>query len=114
MKTTPAAEAPDDLIPICAIRPGEYVYTPGTIRKKVALRLIPSYRISNRTFVSKRVLEELGRPVPVAARGSVDLSAVRGLGVGLGPGELSALALDTVDATGCLFSEAVAALVAED
>lgn len=68
MDTTPKNETPDDLVPISGIRRGEYVYTPAYIRKKIALRLIPAYRIANRLFVSRRVLEELGRPVHVPAR----------------------------------------------
>lgn len=42
------------------------------------------------------------------------LSAVRGLGVGLGPEELAALTLEAAEATGCLFSETVVALTTED
>jgi hypothetical protein len=110
MKHDKTAAIPDDLIPVAGIKPGEYVYTPGTIRKKIARREIPCYRIANRVFVSKRDLAELGRPVRLPARGEADLSHVRGQGIGLGPEELAALTLETAEAAGCLFSEAVVAL----
>lgn len=64
-----------DLVAVADIRRGDYVYSSPTIRHKIRLGLLPSFRIANRLFVERRVLEELGRPVAVPARSAMEAAA---------------------------------------
>lgn len=59
-----------DLVAVADVRRGDFVYSPATIRHKIRLGLLPSYRIANRLYVERHVLEELGRPILVPARQS--------------------------------------------
>lgn len=57
-----------DLVAVADLRRGDAVYSPATIRRKIRLGLLPSYRIAGRVYIDRRVLEDLARPVLVPAR----------------------------------------------